>query len=187
MKTSRHAGAGQRGAALFVALIFLLVLTLLGTTATTNNSLQERMAGHTRDRDLSFQAAEHALAAADDWIRSQTLDDMDDLVTGSGVSCTDQVADDGIRCFDESNPPPNDSDYWRNSFNWASADLLSPPTGQSLGHLHAQPLYVIERMPDYTDLTSGDTYRYYRVTARGVGGSGDAIVILQAMYRMKEE
>jgi len=30
------------------------------------------------------------------------------------------------------------------------------------------------------------TYRYYRVTARGTGGSNEAVMVLQTMYRMEE-
>ena len=44
-----------------IGLIFLLVLTLLGVAALGGNSLEERMAGNTRDVNLALQAAEAAL------------------------------------------------------------------------------------------------------------------------------
>lgn len=58
----------QRGAVLIVSLIFLLLLTLIGTTAMRSTTLQERMAGNTRDINLSFQAAEAALRAGVNWV-----------------------------------------------------------------------------------------------------------------------
>ncbi|PKM43217.1 MAG: pilus assembly protein PilX [Gammaproteobacteria bacterium HGW-Gammaproteobacteria-1] len=58
----------QRGAVLIVALIFLLLLTLIGTAAMRTTTLQERMAGNTRDLNLSFQAAEAALRAGENWL-----------------------------------------------------------------------------------------------------------------------
>jgi len=60
-RTNFHA---QRGAALIIALIFLVMLTLLGITASTVTSMEERMTGNTRDRDLAFQAAEAAMEDA---------------------------------------------------------------------------------------------------------------------------
>lgn len=51
----------QRGAALAVGLIILVVLTLIGVQAMRSNIVQERMAGNMRERNVAFQAAEAAL------------------------------------------------------------------------------------------------------------------------------
>lgn len=51
----------QSGAALLVALIILLVLTLLGLTSSQVGVLQERMAGNVQDSNLAFQRAEETL------------------------------------------------------------------------------------------------------------------------------
>ncbi|MDG4559697.1 MAG: PilX N-terminal domain-containing pilus assembly protein [Candidatus Competibacter sp.] len=51
----------QRGAALVVGLILLVVITLVGVAAMRGTTLQEKMAGNLRDSNLSFQAAEAAL------------------------------------------------------------------------------------------------------------------------------
>ncbi len=68
MSPSPTMHATQRGAVLIVSLIFLLLLTLIGTAAMRTTTLQERMAGNTRDINLSFQAAEAALRAGEDWL-----------------------------------------------------------------------------------------------------------------------
>ena len=50
----------QSGAVLVVSLIFLLVLTVIGVAAMQNTSLEEKMAGNVKDRNLAFQNAESA-------------------------------------------------------------------------------------------------------------------------------
>lgn len=54
----------QRGAVLIVALLFLVMLTMLGITAMTGTTMEERMAGNARDNSIAFQAAEAALRDA---------------------------------------------------------------------------------------------------------------------------
>ncbi len=54
----------QRGAVLVTALVFLVILTLLGITSMSTNTLEERMAGNFQDANRAFQAAESGLSAA---------------------------------------------------------------------------------------------------------------------------
>jgi Tfp pilus assembly protein PilX len=51
----------QRGVALFVGLIMLLILTLLGLSASNVSIMQERMAGNVSQYNQSFQIAESVL------------------------------------------------------------------------------------------------------------------------------
>ena len=51
----------QQGVTLFIGLIFLIMLSLLGINAAQMSTLEERMSGNVRSRDLAFQAAEAAL------------------------------------------------------------------------------------------------------------------------------
>jgi type IV pilus assembly protein PilX len=53
--------ARPRGAVLFVALIFLVLLTLLALTASSTSILQERMTGGMRNRQLALMGSESAL------------------------------------------------------------------------------------------------------------------------------
>jgi type IV pilus assembly protein PilX len=57
INTSRR----QQGAVLFVALVFLLLLTLLGLTASSTSILQERMTGGMRNAQLAMMGTESAL------------------------------------------------------------------------------------------------------------------------------
>lgn len=65
MKSTRGA-RDQRGAVLIVALLFLVVLTMLGVTAMTGTTLEERMAGNARDSAIAIHSGEAALRSARD-------------------------------------------------------------------------------------------------------------------------
>lgn len=62
----------QGGAILIVALIMLLLLTVIGLSSIRGTTLQERMAGNSRDESLAFQASETAMRQAESVIRAQT-------------------------------------------------------------------------------------------------------------------
>jgi Tfp pilus assembly protein PilX len=64
----------QRGAALFVGMIFLLVLTVLGLTAAKVSTLDERMAGNYLRREQAYQHAEEAQNDALRYITNCALD-----------------------------------------------------------------------------------------------------------------
>lgn len=160
--------AQARGAVLLTALIFLVVLSLLGISAALHNTLQERMAGNTRNRDLAFQAAEHALVAAESVLAS--------LVSSGGI-------------LSDGEDHPNDASYWRNTFNWVSGSKVYSPGGTPLSIVMAQPKYVVESLSvtDCDDVTPGNQpCDYYRVTTRGVGAVGDVVVILQGLYQLPD-
>ena len=63
---SIRAFARQKGAALTIVLILLLVVTLLGLASTRSSLLQERMSTSMYDRALAFQTAEAALREGED-------------------------------------------------------------------------------------------------------------------------
>jgi Tfp pilus assembly protein PilX len=54
----------QNGAVLIVALLFLVILTILGLTAMQGTTMEERMSGNSRDINVALQAAEAALRDA---------------------------------------------------------------------------------------------------------------------------
>jgi type IV pilus assembly protein PilX len=61
MSFSPATSHAQRGMALLVSLVFLLLLTLIGISSMQNATLQEKMAGSVTLRNQSFQGAEAAL------------------------------------------------------------------------------------------------------------------------------
>jgi type IV pilus assembly protein PilX len=61
---SFHAGR-ERGAVLFVSLVFLVLITLLALTATSTSILQERMTGGVHNSQLALMGAETTLRGAE--------------------------------------------------------------------------------------------------------------------------
>jgi type IV pilus assembly protein PilX len=149
----------EGGASLIVALIFLIVLAMLGVTVAGVSGLEERMASGTRDRDLALQAAEAALRDAETRLK------VDIFRAGP---------------FPKFEPlRANSAEFWEECFKKKTTPCTAPtpptvdlPTGA--GRLLEQPQFVIEQKDPV------GTTQIFLVTARAVGGSADAIVVLQA-------
>lgn len=58
----------QGGVALFVSLVFLLLLTIVGVSSMKSATLQEKMSGNTRFKTLTFQYAEAGLREGEGFI-----------------------------------------------------------------------------------------------------------------------
>lgn len=164
----------QQGSALIIALVFLLVMTLIGTTAMQGTSQQEGMAGNLRNRNLAFQAAEAALRIAElrvDPAVSPTLPTFDNTGANVGLGATLASITD-----------------WNTQTQLAYATAI-------LNEIFAQPRYIIENLGWVTisdPASAGYSARadapppgnnFYRITARGLGGTADAVAILQTTYR----
>lgn len=158
----------QTGMALITGLIFMVVLTLLALAAMRTTTLEERMSGNARDRDLAFQAAEAALRAGEQAVSGATTPAF-----ALGTAYTPRIAAGTL------------STYWQNTHPWATQSVAAwQPAGTS-----AAPRFVIEEMPATAcaggSLAVGPTPEcgVYRVTARGVGRSANTVVILQAVFQ----
>ena len=170
----RH-GVRETGAVLVVSLLFLLILTLIGLTGSQVTSLEERMSGNMRDRNLAFQATESALRAGETFLTSPTIPAFS---CSNGLYRYNDVNCDGV--FE-------DTYIWDSSINWSSA--VSYSNASNLASTSSAPAYLIEQMPAVPE--SGDSLetavprdsQYYRVTARGTGGTASAVVILQSIYK----
>lgn len=73
----------QRGAALYVALIFLVIMALLGVTGMQVAAMQERMSSSYQATNLAFQRAEAAARQAETVIRSDPASVRPDEDCGS--------------------------------------------------------------------------------------------------------
>jgi type IV pilus assembly protein PilX len=153
----------QRGASLIIALIFLVIMAMLGVTLANVTNLEERMAGNTRDRDLALQAAEAALRDAE--VR------LEDVAFRAGPF----PAYDAARA--------NDAAFWENCFATNNTPCGAPkepttalPDGTDAGAVAEPPQFIVETKPNV------GTTQVFRVTARAVGGSPDTIVVLQAEF-----
>lgn len=171
----------QRGAALMIALILLIVITLVGLAAIGTTLLQNKMASNQYDREIAFQAAEAGLRVAAATLQNNPSVNIRDCTqTGSGapVCSGNPFKDSGVPASDIYTVPK------ATTSGGSGATTFNPG---SLGG--GQPQYVVEYMGTQTQaygaqsancqqanskLTCGSTnFKMYRITAR----SGDPSVI----------
>lgn len=180
----------QRGAALIVALVLLIVVALVGLAGISMSALQSRAASNQYDREVGFQSAESALRVAAALFPSPQ--------TGAPVArdCTTSVCTPNP--FTDPNLPPADIQT-----------VVAGTTGTTYtvsGVAPMQPEYVVEYLGDTLDPNSnngsGNTAnsrqygnsppptqaKYYRITARSCDPSkpvcdGRAMVMLQSIIR----
>jgi len=166
----QHGLSEQRGATLVIALVMLLVLTLLGTTAMQSTSLEERMAGNTRDRNVAFQAAEAAVREAERVLAQPVLPPFD----GNGGRYQPTLGA-GARTWE--------------TVDWTDASAVTTYSEGTLAGVAGAPAYIIEELPAVFDTSASVeagtplVQEYYRVTARSTGTTTSAVVILQSTYK----
>lgn len=166
----RHA-ARQRGAVLITSLIFLIIITLIGITAMQNAVLEERMAGNMHDRNLAFQSAEAALRDAEEFLAQRTRDDPMEMVDFNNAHGLYRLANSG-------------NFHWEVDATWSGS--ASRVYGDTLDHVAEQPRYIIEPIQLLPlDASAPPPAPYlFRITARGVGGSETAVVLLQSTFNV---
>lgn len=81
--------ARQDGFVLVTALILMVVATILAMTAMGTNTLEEKMSGYMRDRQIAMQAAEAALRDGERDVQKQLVGISEaDFVSGCNTSAT---------------------------------------------------------------------------------------------------
>lgn len=186
-KTLRMGGTrhrAQRGVALVVALILLLVATLIGLAASRGTTLQERMSSNTFDRALAFQRSEAALRFAETQITSDWR-----IANLGGIDCSVAAcASVPTNAFTGTNA------NWRNVTSLYDVnDATTPGTPQYyiafIGTGRAENSFGTGANADtnmYGSANAPDNVAYFRVTARSSEPStlgGRAIVVLQTTVR----
>lgn len=156
--------ARQRGAALFVGLIMLLLMTLIGITAMQVTLLQERMAGNFKMRHDGFERGETKLKGGREAVRSNP--------TAYGINC--YVAG---NCLTVGTDPNTNVP---NQMPWSSW-LTGEPT------LPAAPQKALMYCPTCSGAAlppSGASLRYYSVAAidKDRDDGGDTKTALQGIF-----
>jgi type IV pilus assembly protein PilX len=174
MRTTRSMSGLHRrqvGVALITGLIFLVMLTLIAITAMQSTTLEERMAGNARSRDLAFEGAEAAVRGAEVVLSGASLP----AFNGSSVGYY-AMLDNGAS-----------ADYWKATHDWAGKSVAY--SGTLTGVKEAR--FVIEALPANWGSGGDDSLvakplsggEIYRITARGIGADGTSTVILQTTFR----
>jgi len=206
---SNNSGARhQRGAVLFVALVFLVLLTLLGLTASSTSVLQERMTGGMHNSQLALMGAETAQRGVE-W----TIWNKSNNTTSNKLHCGATGGDDF--CYQVSNssgvmavsPVVN---AFRNARGWlgtsdggtafSTLTLTGMTNSRASAALANQPRYLMEELgkvlpPGAPSSIEGggrlnggsrqggsQTLYAYRITARSTGGNAGAISATESNY-----
>lgn len=165
----------EAGAALIVSLVILVLMTLLGLSSIRTSSLEEKMSTNLRDQELAFQAAEIALRDAEKRI-SVLANEPIATQDGSNENVWTTNAPDAT--------PTNATPWWieRNDSWWEANGVASV----NVANVATSPRYIIEKLVFDKDTEAQGTGSpvdgqiYYRITARGTGGSNQARVLLQS-------
>lgn len=184
---ANRAAGKQSGAVLFVGLIFLVMLTMLGVTALQVGTVEERMAGNSRDRNLAFQAAESALRDAErdiqcikaDGTAATTLRPFGCIsgMTGADANCTNGLCCNlsGLICLEPATPVyQNAGLHLDASPSVAYGAYTGAPALDS--RLSQAPRYLIEPFKK-------NKVNYYRITARGYGINQYTQVTLEEVFK----
>ncbi len=162
----------QSGIVLVVSLIMLLLLTIIGLTGVQVTSLEEKMAGNSKDQNLAFQAAEAAIRAGEANIAS--------VVAITAFNGSNGLYGLGASTYN-----------YATSAAWTTAGTAEFNSGFSV---NTQPRYFVKHIADVEgpegdisignsgDNTPGAKISYFTITARGTGGRDSSQVFLQTYY-----
>lgn len=195
----------QRGTVLFVALVFLILLTLLAVTATGTSIMQERMTGSMRNGQLGLMGSESALRGAEFYIwnlSEESRSSSDGLKMYCGyeglLGCYKRTygkTKSTVQVFRKAQgeiPAASDGGIAY------TPDLSGLSGDEASANLASQPRYLIEdigadKMPGTSGRMEGarqpeggvddtDSRRVYRITARSHGGSDAVVRITESSF-----
>ena len=177
--TRSHGPQAQRGAALVAVMLLLLVSMLVALASLRTANLEERMAGHTRDRQVAFQLAEAALRDAEQTIAADADGPFKPLrPVLFTAACT------GGLCSSAPDAPLwagfTDAD-WAGTKTWAYGAATGAP---AIPGGAVAPRFVIEYQGTLQPIEPGKPcIALFLITARARGASNATDVVLQSVYR----
>ncbi len=165
----------QQGAALVISLIILVIMTMLGLATIRGVTQQERMAGNSQSRNISFQATE------------KTLRDIEEVLGNTSPRITQTIGTCAVTStlMTCGTPTASSTPRWTDS-NFT--DWTDRPNAVGTGVLAITPQYFVEYMGNTfscnpNDVAAANNCFRYRITVRsGDGTSGRAFVVLQSIY-----
>lgn len=174
--------AGSRGFVLIAALIFMILMTLIGLSVANSTTVEERMARNFRDQDVAFSAAEAALrdaklhlSGAWQWPYAPVS------LTAFAADCTNGLCE---SIYTSRAAQPIDTvDFYGATAPGANSRIFGAVTSTTaISGVAAQPRYMIEVVCT-NKLTDPPCDMVYRVTAQAQGRFASTRVVLQEIYR----
>ena len=158
-------------------LVFLLILTMMGSAGMETAILEQKMAGHWQDHTIALQATESALRTGEVWLLSRQSLPAPGTDGTSPVWLVDSLDTDSNNALSWwREPAVAEADWWQDHGSQVSGfDFLAQA-----------PYYVLEQLTNEdTDALNPEgecttQQRLYRLTARGSGVNTASIVMLQS-------
>jgi type IV pilus assembly protein PilX len=197
----------ERGAVLFVALVFLILVTLLALTATSTSILQEKMTGGMRNRQLGLMGAESALRGGEAFFSKAIFNGGNPLPPCGAGSQMMLCSGSDPSCNCARRPQPNGTleplvQSFRSTKGWVGTpsgapvyehDLTALSGDAETAALNSQPVYLIEdlgadvppglgQQKGIIDPEQQNSAWFYRVTSRSQGGSGAVVRVAESIY-----
>ncbi|WP_061542123.1 pilus assembly PilX family protein [Collimonas fungivorans] len=164
----------QSGLVLPMLLISLLVMMLLAFSVLRAALLEEKMAANAGNQQMAFQAAEHALRFCENQLQLSPIA-IPQLKQGP-------VPVDG----------GNSKPYWEIADSWRNSEVsVAVPRQAGEGAQPAAPSRcLVERLQFDADLQYQPQLPpprpAFRITARGIGASSAAVVLLQSYLLLRQ-
>jgi len=178
----------SHGAVLVMSLMMLFVLTLIGVSSINTTSLEEKMTGNTRNRQLAFQAAETAVREAEKKITDEVNNPVSQFASANTT--------DGFYALSEgpSSTEALDKGWWLTTSGAVNNDHITY-TGERQDVL-SPARYTIEYLGEtsQTEATEINIYggeekkggegsiHTFRITVRGTGLNDNAVVVIQSHF-----
>ena len=168
----------QRGVALSVVLILLVIMTLLALAGMRGTLLEEKMSGNVLDRELQFQAAEAALRVGEADASTRPL-------PAAGTGCVKGI------CSKPDLAVAGDTQRWLAANFWSDTSGTWKEATVNIDNQTTKPRYIVELLDDAVPTWPGCDQEVpvnaacltprYRITARSTA-PGRSEVILQSNY-----
>ena len=193
----------QQGAILMISLMFLVILTMIGLSAMSTTTFEEKMSGSGRDWNLAFAAAEAAIRDAEYDITTKYVPgyassvrqmngmtgfgDETDVENGTCSTSSGNLKE-GLCRRTAAKLTPTAADF-------SATDTKSVVYGTFTGAAAAgftikgvsrQPRYIITAYTEATSADPGGTY-FYEITARGFGANPNTQVTLREVFRRPQQ
>lgn len=183
-RTPPRSPRAQRGVALVVVLILLLVTTLLGLASLRGTLLEERMSANLYDRGLAFQAAEAALRQGESLVNG--LDPVKDF-PNEGVTVNDAATCTNGLCTTPGTAEAANPRWLQDNAPWRNGNAISNGSAGTI-----TPRLMLEYMGKGSGWAGCEKLRprnpqcmkpRFRITAAGGDPAGGrAQVLLQTTY-----
>jgi type IV pilus assembly protein PilX len=177
----RPAASQPRGFILVTAMLFLVILTLLGLSLFRSSGLMDRISANTRDRQRAFESAQAALQFGEFWLGNGG--------GGPGSACSGMVNLDSS--MSGMHTCSNGLANWT-SVPWSNGYTMTPhgmnvlsgggmASATDVNYFNMPGFYVEYEGLDPTDSSGA---QIYQVTAYGYGGSADSVSVVRSTYKL---